>query len=313
MSSLKYNNSSFLVRFGIYQHERFPFIGHSVLILLFNLAAYTFSQIIHHRAFEIDWSVFLPGIFITLSSFFLLRISDEFKDAEDDAKFRKYLPVPRGLISLNELKITAVVTILLQFTVILFYIPQMWWAYLIIMGYLFLMHNEFWAPEYLKKKPALYMISHMLIMPLIDLFASGIDWIIVEESNPSFWLLLFYAISLLNGFVMEIGRKLKSTKMEEEGVMSYTKAWGKKKAPIIWLVIVSLNGGLALVGLEKAGFGLSAYLCLVITCFICLASGLLFLLKSNSLNSKILKVCSVLWTFGMYASLGLIYALSSYF
>ena len=41
-------------------------------------------------------------------------IFDEFKDAEDDAKYRKELAVPRGLISFRELTIMGIVVVLAQ-------------------------------------------------------------------------------------------------------------------------------------------------------------------------------------------------------
>ena len=46
--------------------------------------------------------------FVTALLFFLqLRIADEFKDFEDDARYRPYRPVPRGLVTLRELGVVA--------------------------------------------------------------------------------------------------------------------------------------------------------------------------------------------------------------
>ena len=44
----------------------------------------------------------------------MVRIVDEFKDYEEDCKYRPYRPVPRGLIKLKELKILFVICIILQ-------------------------------------------------------------------------------------------------------------------------------------------------------------------------------------------------------
>ena len=42
--------------------------------------------------------------FATAFLFFLqLRIADEFKDFEEDSRYRPYRPVPRGLVRLREL------------------------------------------------------------------------------------------------------------------------------------------------------------------------------------------------------------------
>jgi len=46
--------------------------------------------------------------FATVLLFFLqLRIADEFKDYEEDRRCRPHRPVPRGLVSLGELKAVA--------------------------------------------------------------------------------------------------------------------------------------------------------------------------------------------------------------
>ena len=42
---------------------------------------------------------------VTFLQFLMVRIVDEFKDYEEDCKYRPYRPVPRGLIKLKELKI----------------------------------------------------------------------------------------------------------------------------------------------------------------------------------------------------------------
>jgi hypothetical protein len=39
------------------------------------------------------------------------------------------------------------------------------------------MTKEFFVPEWLKKRPIVYMVSHMAIMPLIDLYATACDWL----------------------------------------------------------------------------------------------------------------------------------------
>jgi hypothetical protein len=97
------NNASFGRRFFIYQKERFPLIGHGLLVSAFSFSATAYSRLCRGADGFIPWPSFLIGIFTTVSLFLLVRIFDEFKDAEDDAKYRKNLPVPRGLVSLKEL------------------------------------------------------------------------------------------------------------------------------------------------------------------------------------------------------------------
>ena len=108
-----------LQRFYIYQKERFPILGHGLMIFAFTFSAISYSRICRGKEGFIPWQDFLIGIFATVTLFFLVRIFDEFKDKEDDAKYRKYLPVPRGLISLKELRIIGLVVASMQIGVIL--------------------------------------------------------------------------------------------------------------------------------------------------------------------------------------------------
>ena len=42
--------------------------------------------------------------------------------------------------------------------------------------YLALMTREFFAAAWLKRHPVVYMTSHMVILPLVDLYATACDW-----------------------------------------------------------------------------------------------------------------------------------------
>ena len=98
------NTDPFYKRIFQYQKERFPVLGHGVLISAFTFSAVSYSRICRGAEGFIPIKDFLIGIWATITLFMLVRIFDEFKDKEDDAKYRSYLPVPRGLVSLKELQ-----------------------------------------------------------------------------------------------------------------------------------------------------------------------------------------------------------------
>src|SRR3989304_1659589 len=178
------NSSSFLKRFYIYQKERFPILGHGILVASFSFSAIAYSRICRGAEGFVDWKIYLVGIFTTISLFLLVRIFDEFKDAEDDAKYRRELPVPRGLISFRELAIMGIIIAILQIVVNLFFFPKMLFIYFVIIGYLSLMGKEFFVVEWLKKHQFWYVTSHMFIIPLVDIYASGLDWLLGGVSAP---------------------------------------------------------------------------------------------------------------------------------
>ena len=167
-----------------------------------------------------------------------MRIFDEFKDKEDDAKYRKHLPVPRGLISFRELNIMAGVVFVFLGVVIGIFQTPMFWLFAMVIGYLLLMRVEFFVPEWLKKQHILYIISHMVIIPLVDVYASGLDWHLAEES-PHIGLAFFFAVSYMNGVVLEFGRKIRAPEDEAEGVVTYTALYGPKRG-VVYLSLIHI-------------------------------------------------------------------------
>ena len=301
----KQNQSGFLKRFLIYQKERFPFVGHGLLIAAFTFSAVAYSRMCRGVEGFIAWKEYGWGVFITVTLFLLLRISDEFKDKEDDAKYRKYLPVPRGLIRLKELLVIAVIVLLLQLLVIFLVFPSLIWLYIPVLIYLFLMRVEFWVPQWLKARPVIYMVSHMFIMPLIDIFASGLDWMLNDADAPK-GLMFFFGVSYMNGIVMEMGRKMKSRENEEEGVVSYTGLWGVKRAPWIWISMLFINAALAVTAAWFAGHGVAAFAVLGFLFIIFALPAFLFYKSQKQKFAKGIEYAAILWTLLMYFILGAI-------
>ena len=90
-------------RWWVYQRERFPLVRHGPLILAFSFSAVSFSWMLRSPS---GWPSPVSAVvaFASCLIFFLqLRIADEFKDDEEDARYRPYRPVPRGLVTLREL------------------------------------------------------------------------------------------------------------------------------------------------------------------------------------------------------------------
>src|SRR6266576_2963318 len=90
-----------VVRWWVYQRERFPVVAHGVLIAAFSSSAVSYSALLRGQRPRM---ASIGVAFVTCFLFFLqLRIADEFKDFEEDCRWRPYRPVPRGLIRLEEL------------------------------------------------------------------------------------------------------------------------------------------------------------------------------------------------------------------
>src|SRR6266571_4886269 len=102
-------------RWWVYQRERFPVLGHGPLIAAFSFSAVCFSALLRRQS-ELPPVRTCLVAFGTAFLFFLqLRIADEFKDFEEDSRYRPYRAVPRGLVSLRELGVLGVIAAVIQF------------------------------------------------------------------------------------------------------------------------------------------------------------------------------------------------------
>ena len=297
------NNALFLKRFYIYQKERFPILGHGLLVASFSFSAIAYSRICRGAAGFVDWKTFIIGIFTTISLFFLVRIFDEFKDADDDSLYRRELAVPRGLISFHELKIAGIIIAIIQIGLNLFFFPKMLIIYFIVIGYLLLMGKEFFVSDWLKKHQFWYVTSHMFIIPLIDIYASGLDWFLAGVPPPK-GLLFFFAVSYMNGIVLEIGRKIRIPQKESEGVLTYTSMLGTNRAVILWIFILFITLALSFAASDFAGYGLISLIILGFVFLLCTLPAFIFLKNRSEKLSKMIEYASALWTIAMYLTLG---------
>ena len=286
-----------------YQKERFPLVGHGALVAAFSFSAVAYSRICRGEAGFIPWPTFLIGIFTTVTLFLLVRIFDEHKDAEDDARFRSHLPVPRGLVSLRELRTIGIVVAILQVAVNAFFFPKMLLLYGAILAYLCLMGKEFFIPEWLKKHQFWYITSHMFIIPLIDIYASGLDWLLADVEAPV-GLLFFFAVSYMNGMVLEVGRKIRAPADEAEGVLTYTHQLGTTRAVWLWLAILLITCALAICAADYAHYGQVAFTVLGLIFVGCSLPAWFFLRSFSAKSAKAIEYASALWTIAMYLSLG---------
>lgn len=290
------------MRFWIYQRERFPIVAHGLLIAAFSSCAVSYSALLT-RGGTPPWPAYVVA-FLTCFLFFLqLRIADEFKDAEEDARYRPYRPVPRGLVTLRELGWVFAGAAVVQAALALWFFPPLLLILLAAWLYLTLMSVEFFARDWLKARPITYLWTHMLIMPIVDFYATACDWLPRGE-KPLTGLLVFLGASFCNGLLIEIGRKLRQPRDEEEGVPTYSKLWGLRRASWIWWVILVLTAALGLLSATLIGFpllpGLVFGLITVLALFLVLG------INRRGFSGKVLEHFTGLWTLVLYLCLGLL-------
>ena len=242
--------------------------------------------------------------FVSCFLFFLqLRIADEFKDIDEDTAHRPYRPVPRGLVKLRELGWVFVGAGAVQLGLAVWLMPKMIWILLAVWVYLAAMSKEFFVRAWLTSKPITYMWTHMLIMPLIDLYATTCDWMLAE-ADPDPALAWFLVASFFNGMVIEIGRKIRAPTDEESGVNTYSVVWGPRSAVFAWWFVMAataaaaVGGGIAIHSLAPVAIGLGVVFAMA------LVVGAGYLKNAKDGDGKRFEAVSFLWTLGLYLGLG---------
>ncbi len=289
-------------RWWIYQRERFPVFAHGLLILAFSACAVSFSGLLRGSATP-SWQAYAVAFGVCFLMFLQLRIADEFKDAGDDARWRPYRPVPRGLVKLSELRVLFIASAVLQ-AVMAFALDRWLLVPLIIAWtYLALMSVEFFMRDWLKKRPVVYLLSHMGIMPLVDFFGTACEWMPSGAAMPK-GLGWFLAASFFNGLVIEIGRKLRQPQDEEEGVETYSRLWGKAGGAAVWISCLLMTLGCASMAASQIHFVVPVAAGLGVVLVPAVAVAMIYATKS--LAGKKIETLSGVWTLALYLLLGLV-------
>ena len=329
--------------FKIYLNERFPLGKNSFFVLIFTLSGYIYAGLLYNSKIiksilskevnrvpllwgkEIDkvpiiWYKLFPLFIIIFMFFFQLRITDEFKDYEEDLKYRPYRPVQRGIISLKALGKIGIATIIIQIILAHVINSKLIYFMLLVWIYMFLMTKEFFIKNWLTERILIYALSHVVIMIFITLvILKGTGYILEShfletlylsleryEKNIFIGLIPLFALNYLNGIVLEIGRKTRRANEEEYGVQTYSKLWGRKKAVFILCILYAIEYILVLLGLSNMykEFFMTGTLILTITLVISIYFMIKFLKKD--LTGKIPENISGIWILISSMNMGLI-------
>ncbi|TVR45186.1 MAG: hypothetical protein EA402_04870 [Planctomycetota bacterium] len=296
--------TSFFGRWWRYLHERFPLHQHGPLIVVFSFCAVSFSSARRGAGWPDPAAVAVAAV-SSLCFFLQLRIADEFKDAAEDRRWRPYRPVPRGLVSLRGLAMLFAISAALQLALALWWSPLQVIVLLIAWAYLAAMSFEFGCREWLNARPVTYLLSHMLIMPIVDFYGTACDWAVTSGRPPS-GLVAFLGASFATGLVIELGRKIRSPEREEEGVRTYSVLWGPRRAVAWWWVCVAFAALLGCLAAYEADVLAPTAAILIAGAGLALLMAWRFARAPVGDAGKRIELAAGLWTLLIYATLGLV-------
>jgi 4-hydroxybenzoate polyprenyltransferase len=285
----------FARRLAAYLSERFPLLGHGVLIA----AYYSSNQFLARtlvrpgEPMRYDLSTLL-GALALFCFFFHLRVFDEHKDYAEDRVHYPDRVLQRGLVTLRDLKILGGAAIAAEVVLALLGGPAAFVAWLFPFAFSLLMLKEFFVRDWLKRHFLVYAVSHLLVMPFLALtvfsFATG-RW----PWEAPLWFGVYAWVGLFVTFNWEVSRKIRAPEDEIEGVDTYTRVFGTYGAAYVVLLIRGIDTALvALVGWHL-GLPSGFYAALVALFLVCLAGFFQYRFRTSRKTAKRMEVYA-----GMY-------------
>ena len=224
-------------------NERFNPLSYAVMIFVFLGAHYAlYLDFLNQGAIFNFFGILnlLPLAVATSLFFFKLRLLDEVKDVESDALHHPERPLPRGILSKNEVIRTAFMLMVAEIILFGFY---GFWAFLsalIVVSYSLVMYKEFFIKKWLRAHLTTYAVSHTFVVVLISvtIFVSLLGKPL-SEIPKEFIYFSFAGWFLFN--IFEFGRKTFAKGEEKKGVDSYSKIFGKLGAVFLVLTMALLS------------------------------------------------------------------------
>ena len=277
---------NFFKKWYTYQKERFPIATYGLYI--FSIVFGTFCFATESK----NWIMLIPMFVVALLQFLMVRIVDEFKDFEEDSKYRPYRPVPRGLVSLKELGILGGICAIIQIglTAILnlkglIYLSLVWIFFAI-------MSKSFFIKKLVDKHILLEVTLDEFLMPILVLYLSTFVTTISVKLIP------FLILSYLGSWIVEIARKVRCKEDEENGVKTYTAVFGIPKATTIVVVLEAL-----IMMMQYYILG-TKYIIPILALYVLInIPNLLFIIKENKKLAKMVGLLANMYLILVYISM----------
>ena len=277
---------NFFKKWYTYQKERFPIATYGLYI--FSIVFGTFCFATESK----NWIMLIPMFVVALLQFLMVRIVDEFKDFEEDSKYRPYRPVPRGLVSLKELGILGGICAVIQISLTailnikgLIYLSLVWIFFAI-------MSKSFFIKKLVDKHILLEVTLDEFLMPLLVLYLSTF------VTRISVKLIPFLILSYLGSWIVEIARKVRCKEDEENGVKTYTAVFGIPKATTIVVVLEAL-----IMMMQYYILG-TRYIIPILALYVLInIPNLLFIIKENKKLAKMVGLLANMYLILVYISM----------
>lgn len=271
-------------RMWSFMDERHPLPSRLALSCLVYLGPAAFTAHIRGEGPSIWSASTVTGILTVFNFYLILRLSDELKDKDLDAKTFPERPLPSGRVKPWDLQLGLITLFLLTLALNLGS-GTAFFAAFGVLAYQFVMYRFFFIPDILRRRPLLNLVTHNPIFALIPLYPilAYAGATPTSAAELAWGKALAFTLMLWMPFLAwEIGRKLRAPEQDDPYDI-YSPAMGRKGAVLSVLAAQTISACIALVFAATWSLGWM-YVALVATAYaLALTADLrLFLAPSES-------------------------------
>lgn len=292
-------------RLWTWQRIRFPLATQGALTVLFALACVCFGSLTRRSPAPPTTETVIIAIVVVFLLFFQLRVADEHRDYEEDWRTRRWLPVPKGVITLPELDVFAWGAAAIQIVLTAALHPPLVALLLGPWLWIFLVRHDFFMPETLSRRPILSLFIHLLFFPFVALFAAGADQLPMADALSGA-LAPFLLMTALAAAALEFARKCRAPAAEQPGVITYSALWGPTRAGMVAAFVVAASILAALMAFVAAGAPGLWFVPAAAIGFVAFLAAARYVQAPTAPRSLALLGATALWTAAAYASVGLL-------
>ena len=292
---------NFIKKWYTYQKERFPILIYGSYMLVVVLSVFFITSYFKYQndfsKDKLQWILIIPMFAVAFLQFLMIRIVDEFKDYEEDCKYRPYRPVPRGLVSLKELGFIFAICAITQLVISIVYSNYI--SLIAVWLFFIVMSKGYFMKKFINKHLLIEVALDELLMPILVIYLIGFIDINVLHDFP--FIYIFLVLTYVIAWIVEIARKIRCKDDEEEGVRTYTAVLGIKNATLLLWGLETTLVGLQLVLLWNKNL----FIPIIPYVFIGVIN-VLFIVKQNRKMAKLVELSANIYIMIVYLSMAIL-------
>ena len=292
---------NFIKKWYTYQKERFPILIYGSYMLVVVLSVFFITSYFKYQndfsKDKLQWILIIPMFAVAFLQFLMIRIVDEFKDYEEDCKYRPYRPVPRGLVSLKELGFIFAICAITQLVISIVYSNYI--SLIAVWLFFIVMSKGYFMKKFINKHLLIEVALDELLMPILVIYLIG--FIDINVLHDFQFIYIFLVLTYVIAWIVEIARKIRCKDDEEEGVRTYTAVLGIKNATLLLWGLETTLVGLQLVLLWNKNLVIP-----IIPYVFISVINVLFIVKQNRKMAKLVELSANIYIMIVYLSMAIL-------